>query len=61
MASVTEERKLDGVVVSSVHEEHGKGAPVPEEPKTLTIREAIKGNGNVLWWSFFFAMSAIGW
>lgn len=62
MASVADEKKLDSNVVSSVHDEHAKAViPVTEERQTITLRQAIQGNGSVLWWSFFFALSAIGW
>ncbi|RDW72799.1 hypothetical protein BP6252_06706 [Coleophoma cylindrospora] len=29
--------------------------------KTTSLREACRGNASVLWWTFFFAISAVGW
>ncbi|KAH7419235.1 maltose permease [Cadophora sp. MPI-SDFR-AT-0126] len=57
MSSINE-KKQDN---ASVHQEYAKTTPIPVEPATISIREAIQGNGAVLWWTFFFAMSAIGW
>ncbi|KAH6724133.1 maltose permease [Leptodontidium sp. 2 PMI_412] len=58
MSSITGEKKQD---TASVHQEYAKDAAPPTEPATISLREAIQGNGSVLWWTFFFAMSAIGW
>ena len=45
------------------HNEYTKdiGSSSADEPENLSLRDAIRGNGSVMWWSFFFALSAIGW
>ncbi|KAK0125363.1 hypothetical protein ONS96_009211 [Cadophora gregata f. sp. sojae] len=56
MSSINE-KKQDN---ASVHHGYAKTTS-PVEPATISIRETIQGNGAVLWWAFFFAMSVIGW
>jgi hypothetical protein len=49
-------------VASSDHHEKSSDVKFPiatEHP--VTIRDAMKGNATVMWWCFFFALSAIGW
>jgi hypothetical protein len=31
------------------------------EEHSLSMKDALLNNKRILWWCFFFAMSAIGW
>jgi hypothetical protein len=42
--------KSDDAAAVAVAEEH-----------SMSIRDALRNNKRIVWWCFFFSMSAIGW
>lgn len=40
---------------------HDAVAIATAEEHSLSMKDALLNNKRVLWWCFFFAMSAIGW
>jgi hypothetical protein len=55
------EEKNDANAVQVSHEESLNHLTATTEPTYVSLRQAVKDNGSVLGWSFFFALSAIGW
>lgn len=61
-ASISNEKTPESTTVNSAHDEYPKQMTADDSvPEKVSLRQALKGNGSVLWWSFFFALSAIGW
>ncbi|KAL3426963.1 maltose permease [Phlyctema vagabunda] len=58
-------KKEDIEVTHPAHDEYVSKEVVPngatDLDRTTSLRAAMKGNRSVLWWTFFFAISAIGW
>ena len=50
---------------SAVHDEglnkRDEAAIAVAEEHSLSLRDAILHNKRIVWWCFFFSMSAVGW
>lgn len=55
------EKEENEFTTSNHYEDHSVDKSVLGTNEPLSLRDAMKGNGAVLWWCFFFALSAIGW
>lgn len=55
------EKHENNITTSDHHEDLAVAKSELSTNEPLSLRKAMKGNGTVLWWCFFFALSAIGW
>ena len=59
--STSDEKPMDPATVEHVSIKRDEAAIAAAEEHSLSMKDALLNNKRILWWCFFFAMSAIGW
>jgi hypothetical protein len=54
-------KPTDHAAVEDVSLKRDEAAIAAAEEHSLSMKDALLNNKRILWWCFFFAMSAIGW
>ena len=54
-------KPLDHATIEDVSLKRDDAAIAVAEEHSLSMKDALRNNKRILWWCFFFAMSAIGW
>jgi hypothetical protein len=59
--STSDEKPMDHATIEDVSLKRDEAAIAAAEEHSLSMKDALLNNKRILWWCFFFAMSAIGW
>jgi len=59
--STSDEKPMDHATIEDVSLKRDEAAIATAEEHSLSMKDALLNNKRILWWCFFFAMSAIGW
>ena len=54
-------KPVDHAIIEDVSLKRDEAAIASAEEHSLSMKDALLNNRRILWWCFFFAMSAIGW
>jgi hypothetical protein len=54
-------KPTDHATIEDVSFKRDEAAIAAAEEHSLSMKDALLNNKRILWWCFFFAMSAIGW
>jgi hypothetical protein len=57
----SDEKPMDHTAVEDASLKRDEAAIAAAEEHNLSMRDVLLNNKRILWWCFFFAMSAIGW
>jgi hypothetical protein len=57
----SDSKPLDHATIEDVSLKRDNAAIANAEEHSLSMKDALLNNRRILWWCFFFAMSAIGW
>ena len=57
----SDSKPLDHATIEDVQLKRDETAIAIAEEHSLSMKDALLNNKRILWWCFFFAMSAIGW
>ena len=58
---ISDAKPLDVATIEDVSLNRDAAAIAAAEERSLSMGDALRNNKRILWWCFFFAMSAIGW
>jgi hypothetical protein len=59
--STSDKKPTDHATIEDVSLKRDGAAIAAAEEHSLSMKDALLNNKRILWWCFFFAMSAIGW
>jgi hypothetical protein len=54
-------KPVDHAIIEDVSLKRDEAAIATAEEHSLSMKDALLNNKRILWWCFFYAMSAIGW
>ena len=58
---MSDSKPVDQATIEDVSFKRDEAAIASAEEHSLSMKDALLNNKRILWWCFFFAMSAIGW
>jgi hypothetical protein len=57
----SDSKPVDHSTIEDISLKRDNAAVANAEEHSLSMKDALLNNKRILWWCFFFAMSAIGW